>query len=401
MALDSVEGRIKELIKRDGPITFARFMEMALYSEQGGYYTSLQEGEGDYYTSPTAHPVFGALLALQLEQMWRVMGSPARFVVVEVGSGKGGLGQDILSYAEELNSPFSDSLLYIRVEKAIPSKASDEQVIRAAGLPLHQLEGCVLSNELLDAFPVHRVIQQEGRLKEIYIGLHNEELGEVVDELSSPLIQQQLGETGVSLSEGQQGEVNLRLRPWIEDVGEALTKGFVITIDYGYLAQELYAPERAQGTFRCYFKHTANRQPFKRIGRQDMTAHVDFSALIRLGEEGGLRPCGLITQRQFLTNLGLHAFIDALQLRNMRQSEYYANRMGMQSLLDPQGLGSLRVLMQQKGIDEPQLYGLSPNSPRKAELMTNKKALKVPLLSERHLQLAAAKYPHLGWDVRP
>ena len=150
---DGLEGDIKKLIVERGRITFAKFMEMALFSPSGGYYTSEEHRkERDYYTAPVAHPVFGALVALQLEQLWEVMGSPSPFYVLEVGAGGGVLAGDILAYSSGLPSAFSNALEYIGVDYE-PSSSSrvDAQLIRARGLPFRDVVGCILSNELLDA----------------------------------------------------------------------------------------------------------------------------------------------------------------------------------------------------------------------------------------------------------
>ena len=398
---DGVEGDIKKLIDERGRITFARFMEMALFSPRGGYYTSEEHRkEKDYYTAPVAHPVFGALVALQLEQLWEIMGSPSPFYVLEVGAGGGVLARDILAYSSGLSPAFSNALEYIGVDYEPPSSSQvDAQLIRARGLPFRDVVGCILSNELLDAFPVHRFAIQGGHLKEVYVTLNENEFVEVLDEPSTPRLEQRLSGLGLDLPEGFRGEINLVMDDWIEEVSHVLKRGFVLTFDYGHEAQDLYSPERSRGTLRCYYRHVLEGNPYRRIGRQDITAHVDFSSLMRSGEEQGLSSVGFTTQREFLQNLGFSQFLDSLGERQLSQRERDANRMGMLELVKAGEMGDFKVLAQAKGLDHDlKLLGFDTVGSLRGDDRLHRKLLPVPLLSAEHLDLMAGRYPHLSWE---
>lgn len=402
-----LEEAIRERIRREGRITFAEFMEMALFSPLGGYYTSLERvgKEGDYYTSPAAHPVFGALIALQLEQMWQSLGCPNPFTVVEMGAGSGLLAEDVLAYAPHLPSDFSVSLSYLALERFWPARgrartSPEVQWITTNDLPLKGIVGCFLSNELLDSFPVHRVLQREGGLWEIYVTVEGDSFVEILDEPSTPFLERYLEETGVRLGEGCKAEICLKVAPWVTEVAAALERGYVLTIDYGYPAQELYSPQRREGTLLCYYRHTFDENPYQRVGRQDITAHVDLSNLIHAGARVGLTPVGLATQREFLRNLGIGAFQAALSRLGLSQRELYANRLAMLDLIKPGGLGELKVVIQSKGLPALQLDGFAPENPRRAALLAKQEELEGPLLSEAHIPLLASRYPHLDWEFK-
>ncbi len=401
MADTELEQHIEGLIRREGPVTFARFMEMALYRVPGGYYTSGEQligPQGDFYTSPLAHPAFGALIAVQLGEMWERLDAPSPFFVVEMGSGKGALAEDILTYSRHLSEGFLGALRYVTVERTQASRKRGWDAIASEGLPLRHLAGCILSNELLDAMPVHRVVQREGALREIYVGLVDGDLAQVIDEPSTPRLKQRLDSLGVALEEGQEAEVNLLLEHWVQEISTSLDRGYVISIDYGYPAKELYSPSRPRGTLMCHYRHTANRNPFLRVGRQDMTAHVDFSSVIALGEKHGLRACGMVSQARFLANLGLRAFPERLRSLGLPSGEYHANMMGIRNLIDPEGLGNFRVLIQGKGQASEGLRGLCPQDPEGRGRPSKGRNLPVPTLTPHHIDLLRGKYPHMAWS---
>ena len=220
MAHLSLEQVIDQRITAQGRVTFAEFMALALYWPGGGYYssTSTAASARDYFTAPSAHPAFGALLALQLEEMWRLMGCPPSFILVEAGAGSGQLARDINAYASHLEASFAQALLYVTVDRsniATPRAGSVPfQGVLSAGLPFRKVTGCILSNELLDAMPVHRVTLRDGRLREVYVTRRDGGLLEVEDELSTPRIEARLVEERVSLEEGQRAEVCLEMEPW-------------------------------------------------------------------------------------------------------------------------------------------------------------------------------------------
>lgn len=387
---------IAEEARRSGPITFAHFMELALYHPTLGYYSSGPDhigAEGDFYTSPGAHPAFGALLAIQITDMWDKLGNPSPFYVVELGAGAGLLATDILHFVPHLSPSFSNALHYVTIDRRPAHNAAGAHSLVSDALPLRNITGCILSNEYFDAMPVHRVAIQEGKLREIYVGIDADTLVDVIDEPSTPLLQQRLNDLGICLMEGQRAEVNLGLDPMGRSLSRALHSGYILTIDYGHKAPELYSPSRLRGTLACHYRHTLNNQPLHRIGSQDITAHVDFTTLAKAGENYGLHASELVTQRDFLGNLGIVAIKNRLRDQGLALTQYNASLIALGSLIDPDALGGFKVLVQSKGVDAAPPSGLGGPG------RTFDQELPVPLLTRRHLNLLQGKYPHLAWEV--
>ena len=409
MGCPSLQETLTRRIDATGRITFATFMELALYWPGGGYYTrgGASEPARDYFTAPAAHPAFGALLALQLEEMWRLMGRPRRFAVVEPGAGRGHLAHDIDSYTRYLDYSLRQALQYVTVERsafaATGAGNAPSQGVLAAGLPFRNMTGCILSNELLDALPVHRVTLRAGRLQEIYVTHQNGRFLEVEDEPSTPLIASRLAEERVTLEEGQRAEVCLELERWVGQVAATLERGFVLTIDYGHATKELYSRQRFQGTLRCYYRNTLSGNPYVQVGEQDMTAHVDFTAVAALGARYGLSSQPQQTQASFLNYLGLREFQWRLSGSGLSQKERDSNRMAMLELARPGGMGDFKVLVQSKNVANPVLTGVNGPSTEWTERFAG---LPLPLLDEDHLSLMEARYPHTaqsweqGWPWR-
>ena len=390
----TAEAEIRRRIAARGPITFAEFMEVALYHPGGGYYTSGERigAAGDYYTSPSAHPAFGALLAAQMFQMWELLGSPRPFTVAEPGAGNGLLCRDIASAAPGLPDGFADSLRYVCLdrrgnggyERGLPGVSR----LAAAGLPLRSMTGCILSNELLDAFPVHQVTVEHGRLREMYVALQGGEPAMQTGEPSTPLLALRLAELGVELAEGQIAEINLALDQWIEEAAQSLERGFVLTIDYGRPAEELYsATERFRGTLTTFHRHLQTDQPLRRIGQQDMSAQVDFTALAKAGSQAGLDFLGYSSQREFLYNLGLGQLERLRPVGHPRQAQ--ASFAGLRELAKPGGLGDFKVMVQGRNAGTPELWGFHP-SHQAAELAAR---MPMPSPTPEHLDLLAGRYP--------
>ena len=362
-------------IDRRGPIPFSQFMEWCLYHPKYGYYQSKTTSigkEGDYYTSPCVHPLFGGLIAKQLSQMSeQTRGST--FDVLEIGGGRGFLCEDVLQWTKKNSPAFHQRLRYHLIETA-PFFLKDQrkrlgeyeregkifwvepEVFKEGKI---RIEGCVLSNELVDAFPVHLVIFDHGDLKEVYVKNDHGQLKEQWGRLSDPGIVPYFQSMEVALQEGQRAEVNLKALDWMEKVSRCLKKGFVLTIDYGYFSKELYAPYRKEGTLLCYYRHQTSENPYERLGEQDITSHVNFASLIRKGEEVGLRFTGLVPQYQFLIALGLLQEME-FRGRDMSEMDALQFRLSLKHLIEPEiGMGEVfKVLIQHKGMDQPQLDGL-------------------------------------------
>ncbi len=362
-------------IREGEPVPFSRFMEWCLYHPDYGYYNSDRTRigkEGDYYTAPSVHPMFGRLIAKQLAQMSGILGTDT-FTVVEMGAGRGFLCLDILGWAREKSPEFYGRLHYRLLDASRSHRK--EQAERLAFYEREgkvswgdegelengesRYDGCFLSNELVDAFPVHRVVVCGGKLREIYVGEGGGGFTELVGEPSRPEIAEYFARFGVVLEEGQHAEINLRACRWIGTVGRCLRRGFVVTIDYGDIARELYASRRRNGTLMCYFRHQASENPYERIGGQDMTSHVNFSALIREGEAAGLAFTGLVPQYRFLIAMGLLAKMEEAA-GGMSELEGLKMRLSLKHLIEPgAGMGeSFKVLIQHKGVEKPLLDGM-------------------------------------------
>lgn len=406
-----VESRIRDTIKAEGPIPFARFMALALYSSSGGYYRAPGPvgASGDYFTSPTAHPLFGTLLAAQLSQMWDAMGRPDPFTVLEPGAGGGVMARDILESAHADFPGFARAMRYVALDyaPAMPEGAPPGlQWAAADGLPVRGMVGCILANELLDALPVTRFVVQGGAAREVYVTLDGDGFTDVLGEPSAPDAAELLSRLPAGLPDGYRGEVCPAAVRWISAAASALECGYVLTFDYGGTSAELYAPERQGGTLRCHYRHTVTGNPYVRVGEQDITAHVDFSLLRAAGEAAGLSTVGYTAQRDFLVNLGADLYLEALARRSrsqpsfasgaMPRQEYLANRMAMQSLLDPEGLGGFRVLALGKGGAPAGLWGFTRDNPRREELHGSIASLRAPMLTSAHVPLMEGKYPHLA-----
>ena len=397
MTQTAAEQAIRDRIQRRGKITFAEFMRLALYHPTSGYYTgdSPFGAAGDYYTSPAAHPAFGALLCVQLRRMWQIIGKPPQFAVVEMGAGNAILAQDVTAYAPRLSPEFARCLRYICIDRYPPASAAAHPPIdrlRAATVPLKGIIGCLLSNELVDALPVHRFRIVNGAPLEIYVTLDgNGAFAETLAASSTPRLTERISALGFPLPEGFSGEVRLNARRWIGEAAQALAKGFVITIDYGYEAAELYSPRRRFGTLQTYYRHTEGGSPYQRIGRQDISAHVDFSQLQSDGRAAGLTTIAYTTQAALLQALGIDGMLRQARTMPLPPRDRSANVMAMRQLINPNGLGGFKALIQEKGV-EVTAADIAPPQAQRDELQA-------PLLSDRHMPLLDGSYPHAAWQT--
>jgi SAM-dependent MidA family methyltransferase len=354
--------RIHAEIARDGPLTFARFMDLALYDPAGGYYRAeaARPGrEGDFLTAPEAHPIFGAALSRAVADTWDRLGRPAPFVVREYGAGTGTLAVALLDELARERPDLAGTIRYQPVEAeparldalaARLSAAGHGPVLERSGggSPEHldAIEGFVLANEVLDALPTHRIVGRAGRLREVLVGSEGSAFVDVEAEPTTPDLEARLRADGVSLADGQRAEVCLAMNPWIQGVADGLRRGIVLFIDYGYPAQELYDPvRRRDGTLRAYLRHRVHDDPYLHVGRQDVTAHVDVSAVERAAVAAGLGHLGTTTQAEFLVGLGTESLLQAIQADAATTFEgYLAVRSALLRLLDPAAMGRFRVM---------------------------------------------------------
>lgn len=400
--MNILKQKIIDKIKSEGPISFETFMEMALYYPGLGYYmkeTANIGRSGDFYTSSHLHPIFGAMLGRQMEEMWEVMGRPADFRVVEMGAGMGYLAKDMLGYLKtsavssqksEVKESFFRHLTYVMVERNTTIRTIQQELLTEFRdkvewvSDLNDLEpttGCFLSNELLDAFPVKAVEMDDG-LMEIYVSVPSHPPipslvgGDDFIEIKMPVsseIREYLGEYSIELSKCYRTEVNLKLKEWLRDVEERLSEGFILTIDYGYPAWDYYGEDRNRGTLLCYYQHQVNEDPYAHIGEQDLTAHVNFSAVKKWGEEFGLKTVGFCPQGTYLISLGLDEVMTELYpvRKNGLSNGVYGDSPDafeiakIKGLILPQGMGeSHKVMIQYKGHGEPKLRGFSVRNNR-------------------------------------
>ncbi len=361
---------LRRRIDAEGAITFHDFMETALYHPQLGYYAARQPigREGDYLTSPEVHPIFGALVAKQLRQCWELMGESNTFDIVEQGAGTGALAHDILRWTHKRAPAFAGAIRYRiveispslrkRQEETLAASADGQQRIEWAEELPEEIDGCLLSNELIDSFPVHRIVHQDRQLMEVYVSYRDGRFEQLSGLASTERIAEYFADLGLWPGEGCVAEVNLHALDWMEQGAKALRRGFVLTFDYGYPADELYAPWRRDGTLLCFYRHNPSDDPYARIGKQDITAHVDFTSLMRTGEANGLELAGFTTQSRFLANLGIGAGVDTIAKETPEAlEEYYARRRAVQELIDPAGLGRIRVLAERKEVPPAELQG--------------------------------------------
>ncbi|HDH13665.1 MAG TPA: class I SAM-dependent methyltransferase [Nitrospirae bacterium] len=347
-----------------------------------GYYSSPETTigrEGDFYTSPHLHPIFGAMIGKTLMEMWDVMGKPDNFNAVEMGAGVGYLSKDIFDYLyksssdsslSQNNSDFLRSLKYVIVEPYEHFQKRQRELLAGRELKgnnsikwvksLDELQqgvnGCIFSNELLDAFPVH-LVEINDELKEVHISFNGRELVEEKNRISSEEIADCVKQFSLNLPNGYRTEINLRIKNWLRNVTEVLSRGFLLTIDYGYSAREYYSEDRTKGTLLCYHKHLFNENPYQNIGQQDITAHVNFSSLKKWGEEIGLKTTGYCSQGTFLTASGIDEVITELYSDS---PDYLFEISKIKGLIMPQGMGeSHSVMIQYKGEGLPELRGFS------------------------------------------
>ncbi|MEY3328977.1 MAG: hypothetical protein RLZZ115_1860 [Cyanobacteriota bacterium] len=358
-------------------ITFADYMNWVLYHPEYGYYSINKPklgAEGDFVTSPYLGSDFGEMLAEQFFQIWEIMDCPNAFTLVEMGAGQGILASDILLYLQKKYPDFFQCLNYIIIEKSNFLKAQQQHQLKKTlaasisiqwcdleDIPNNNIIGCFFSNELVDAFPVHQIIVQDQQLQEIYITLDSEvRFKEIIAELSTEKITDYFKLIDIDLCsnsypERYRTEVNLAALDWIKTLVTKLNQGFILTIDYGYTAQRYYLPSRKEGTLQCYYQHSHHNDPYLNIGRQDITAHVNFTALQLYGKDWGIDGVGFTQQALFLMALGLGDRISALsQPSNYSISEILQRRECLHSLIDPMGLGNFGVLLQSKGLSPSQ-----------------------------------------------
>jgi SAM-dependent MidA family methyltransferase len=361
---------LSERIRRFGPITFADYMRECLYHPVHGYYSKAESKRfADYYTSVDVHPIFARLLARQFAEMWESLGRPAEFTLVEAGAGVGRLAAQVLDFCEVKFPDFYGALRYVAVERSASRReqamtaakrhATGEHFTASAEVPLQIAAGCFFSNELVDALPVHRVVMDGGSLKEILVDFRDGRFVDLVAPLSTCAITEYFAAQGITLCERQHAEAGLEACDWISEVGRRLARGYVLTIDYGHPANDLFDDHHMRGTLLSYQNHRATEEFYASPGEQDLTAHVNFTALESWGKRSGLETAGFTSQTAFLLALGQGNEFADLYDDGQTEAERTKARLQLKTLIHPEGMGErFQVLVQQKDVGASSLMGL-------------------------------------------
>ena len=356
---------------------FSRYMEMCLYDRELGYYSRNAEKfgkAGDFYTSSDVHAVFGRLLARQFDEIWRRMGSPSRVEVLELGPGRGLFAQDVLDWAEKKFPDFFSAVHYSLAERAPSLRVRLQQTLkrhlgagRASLVPESTTEGCpalsetgvsaciVFANEFFDALPVEivskqgslRITSENSRLKEIWAAPSAAELTF-------------LDLYGVHPEPGERIEVPLAAQHCLNQLAAHADKSVFVLVDYGYTRQEQLGG-RHRGTLMTFRQHSAANDPYEAPGEQDITAHVNFTALAAAAEQNGMQVRPLVTQSQLLLGIGeATQFADAFEDTRLPQ-ERAKRALQLKHLINPEGMGeTFKVMVASKGVENvPSLSGLS------------------------------------------
>ena len=352
---------LRDRILREGPIPFATFMEVALYDPEHGYYATSEDRAtraGDFLTAPETHPVFGWTVGRALEQQWETLERPRTFTLRELGAGSGVLGRDVIRGLQRSASPLLDAFRYDPVEVTPERRGLILEHLGRDHLgewawsdsPEESVTGCVLANEYFDALPVHRLRWRSAGPQEIPVGWDGQWFQDARESPAPPALVEPLAAVRDQLLEGQELEVRPAAARALGREAGHLAKGNLVVLDYGGTAGELYRPQRMRGTLLGYRGHRVEQDPYRAVGRQDLTAHVDFTALQAAGDHAGLKTAAFETQSAFLVRAGLEALIpEALAAAGEDQKAYLTARSSIARLVDPRHMGGFRVLTMARG----------------------------------------------------
>ena len=362
---------VRQQIERLGPMTFERFVDLALYHPTYGYYsrTAPQRGRaGDYFTSMQVGGLLPEIFADALRAMREALG-PEQFSLIEIGAGGGEFLESLLAAL----SP--DDRKGLRVWAVERSRSARENIWRrlsrfarceaVASLDeidwMGGLEGCVFSNEFFDALPFHRLRRRGAGWNEIYVGLENGALVELELDLSRPDLARSCGLDNVAVPDGAEVEARPQIPSVYEEVGGRLARGYMLTIDYGYPRAALERPDKGNGTWRCFHQHQVSEKPFESVGRQDITADVDFTQLAEAGRGFDFETRLFCSQGIFLSHVGQ----DRIQKR-LSSPEAPQVARSIQQLLHPGAMGErFSVLVQTKTADMPAIFSGIPDRRRR------------------------------------
>ncbi|WP_226677287.1 class I SAM-dependent methyltransferase [Mesobacillus jeotgali] len=356
---------MKEIIKEfinaspDKMISYAQYMELALYHSEEGYYIKERQKigkEGDFYTSSNVSDVFGKLIGKWFAKNFRNLGLPPS--VCEIGAGNGrfarafiqgwsGLNDETLTYCIVEASPY-----HRKLQKAELNGLEDVKILYGSTFAdTGMKQGLIFSNELFDAFPVHVVEKHEGIVNEVFVGFDNEQLKEIMLPVMDDRITAFINDQEIELAEGQRIEIPLAYEPFIKSIADHFTKGIMVTVDYGYTKEEWMHPSRRRGSLRGYYQHQMHHDVLQHPGEMDITSHVHFDALKLIGEKYCLNFVQKMRQDEFLMAAGI---LEELAEHNDPNpfSEASKRNRAIRSLILPGGISqSFDVAVQAKGLD--------------------------------------------------
>jgi SAM-dependent MidA family methyltransferase len=373
---------IESEIRSHGPVTFHRFMELALYHPVEGYYCGQRHPvgrSGDYVTSPEVSPLFGYALARQVAQLWHILGAPNEFALLEYGAGNGRLAQDLLRWIAKREPELSDKLTYTIVERSpslrgllrerFSSELSSSRFQVSDVCHRGAIYQCVIANELIDSFPVHRIRMTGGQLREVFVDCNDSGFVEVFDEASTPEIERYFSRLGFVPAEDCVVEVNLDAERWLAEAAKTVGTGFMLLLDYGYDAARLFVPWRRDGTLLCFHRHTASTNPYELVGQQDITCHIDFTTLTAQARDQGFKLLGVTDQSHFLTALGVSSSGNRVEAEEIQN--HFAKRRAIQTLIDPSGLGRIGALLFGRDVPPCEPLGFSPGPDADRDITAN------------------------------
>ncbi len=388
---------INERIRREGPISFAEYMRMALYEPGYGYYmtgAAKMGWEADYFTSTDVSGLFANCMGRQLFAMWEKLKRPTHFIVLEQGAGRGHLAEGVRRWAQNEVPEFYEVLDYRAEDIREGEDVVEERPLRGWGQALQRrptqgrgqappllytnetpvsrvnveeaMPLVVLSNELIDALPVHIVEKRGERFYEVFVDVQEEgRLCEVLDEPGTDGVAGYLDMYEIpwrTFEDGWRAEINLDALRWMQRTAGLVRSGFIMTIDYGDKARALYTSWRKRGTLLCFYKHQANERPLLHPGEQDITAHVNFSSLINEGRRVGMRLHRFTTQRLWLQSMGIEEELEQRRITEFAEADTARGtdrgqvallkwrdlRQRAAVLADPGGMGDFKVLIMRR-----------------------------------------------------
>jgi SAM-dependent MidA family methyltransferase len=358
---------IRAEVRTHGPVSFAWFMEQALYHPEHGYYSSGRAEigrRGDYFTNVSVGPLFGRLLAAQFAEIWERLGKIDNFVIVEQGAHHGEFARDVLEAVRERSPEFFEALRYQVVEPFPVLQDRQSETVAEFGdkvrwqKSLDHVEpfsGIHVSNELLDSMPVHLICSRGpvarvtarvsySHWQEKYVALDGDQFAFVDQPVVDPKLQVRVEGLPVRPS-GYETEINLAALDWIHNLAAKISRGYVLAIDYGFPRDEFYAPHRSAGTLQVRSQHQNLNSPFEQIGHADITAHVDWTSVAEHAESLGLHVRGFTDQHHFITGI----ISDSQEFSEVAAAK---TKRALQTLLHPEMLGrAFQVLALGKDVD--------------------------------------------------